>query len=241
MVLSDIRIFLSYKWRVLTCDGMATQKRLLNGKFPIIFDVGAYTGQVTKKYRKVFPDALICCFEPYPDTFKTLSLIQDRRTFTYNLAVSDREDFVNLQVNSDCATNSLLTPSKGIERWADNVDAAMPMDAIRVKSTTIDAFCKQNNIGHINILKMDIQGGEMMALRGAHRMLSSQQVSLIYTELLFVPLYQGQASFEAILNYLASWGYKLFGLYNFALDKSGRLKWCDGLFCSEKVLVKYDK
>jgi FkbM family methyltransferase len=215
---------------------MADQKRLLGGKVDVILDVGAYTGQMALKYRKIFPDAIICCFEPHPEIFKVLSEIESKRTFVYNLAVSDKEDMVNFQVNRDCATNSLLTPSKEISKWADNADAVIPTDTIRVKTVTIDNFCKERSIGHIDILKMDIQGGEMMALRGAKRMLSSRQVDLIYTELLFVPLYQGQASFEAICEYLSVWGYNLFNLYNFALDRLGRLKWCDGVFCSVKVL-----
>ena len=35
----------------------------------------------------------------------------------------------------------------------------------------------------IDILKLDIQGGELMALRGAMRLLEAGNVSLIYTEL----------------------------------------------------------
>lgn len=232
----NYKAFLLYKWQELVRDGLTDQRKLLGGKASVIFDVGAYIGRIANKYQQMFPDAIIYCFEPYPDTFRKLQRIENKRTLVYNLAVSDRERVMDLQVNRNYATNSLLFSSEEIAKWADKPTDVMPMDTIKVKVTTVDKFCRENKIGHIDILKMDIQGGEIMALHGAQRMLSTQQIDLIYIELLFVPLYDGQASFEAISNYLAVSGYKLFNFYNFAIDKTGRLKWCDGLFCLGKIL-----
>jgi hypothetical protein len=53
----------------------------------------------------------------------------------------------------------------------------------------MDEFCRRQSIGHVNILKLDIQDGEVKAFRGAECMLSERRVGL------FVSVYQGQANF----------------------------------------------
>ena len=76
---------------------------------------------------------------------------------------------------------------------------------------------------------MDIQGGEAMALRGAGRLLAQQAVWLIYVEVLFAPLYEGQAYFCDVSAILANHGYQLFGLYNLVQSDRG-LGWGDAIF-----------
>lgn len=237
MQFSYLKTAFGYKWRDLFRDGMADQKRLVDAKR--IFDVGAFTGQVTKKYRKLFPEARIYSFEPCRESFNKLELVTDKKIFPYLLAVSDRSGLVDYHVNNNHATNSLLESTKDIGQWSDNKESITRVEERKVHSTTIDKFCSEWHVSTIDILKMDIQGGESRALDGAFHMLVNHCIKVIYTELLFVPLYEGQAWYYNITNHLSVMGYTLFGLYNFAIDKSGKLKWCDGLFCSEKVLKEY--
>jgi len=53
---------------------------------------------------------------------------------------------------------------------------------IDVPSVTVDNFCAQSGIDHIDILKLDVQGGELLALEGTKHMLSRTAVTLIYAE-----------------------------------------------------------
>ena len=101
---------------------------------------------------------------------------------------------------------------------------------IKVESITIDTFCRQESIRAIDILKFDIQGGELNALRGAAGMLSNQRVQLVYAELLFVPVYQGQADFHEVASYLSRHGYRLYDFYNFSYSERGQLRWGDAIF-----------
>lgn len=233
MQISDLKTALGYKWRDLTRDSMADQVKLLNGKANVIFDVGAYNGDTAERYSSTFPEAVIYAFEPDPDSFKALC---SKNKLSYPFAISNNEDVVNLYVNKDKATNSLLLNDSKIGRWADNEDSVVSNDVIRVKSTTIDKFCTTNRIKHIDILKLDIQGGEMDALSGSVGYLHANRIGIIYVELLFVPLYIGQSMYHEIITFLDRFGFTLFNLYNFAIDSNGRLKWCDGLFYSNVVL-----
>jgi hypothetical protein len=114
-------------------------------------------------------------------------------------------------------------------------DAVLLKNVVKVKATTIDEFCDKEGIDHIMILKMDMQGGELLALEGAKKKLTRKAISLIFLELLFVPLYIGQAEYHQVCGLLAKFGYRLFDMYNCTYDSSGKIKWCDGLFVGPGV------
>ncbi|MET0168053.1 MAG: hypothetical protein ABW318_24070, partial [Vicinamibacterales bacterium] len=50
-------------------DAFSVQRELIRADEPLIFDVGAHHGSVARTYRRLFPGALIHCFEPFPDSF----------------------------------------------------------------------------------------------------------------------------------------------------------------------------
>ncbi len=51
-----------------------------------------------------------------------------------------------------------------------------------VQVTTVDAFCAGHGIGHIDLLKLDIEGSELPALRGSQRMLAEGRIDRIMVE-----------------------------------------------------------
>jgi hypothetical protein len=56
------------------------QQELIGKTNPVIFDVGAHLGLVTKLYRELFPSALIHSFEPSPESFQKLKKYHLRDT-----------------------------------------------------------------------------------------------------------------------------------------------------------------
>jgi hypothetical protein len=54
----------------------------------------------------------------------------------------------------------------------------------------VHAYPKARDISHIDLLNIDVQGGERMVLEGARRLLKNGAVSLIYTEAMFFPFYE---------------------------------------------------
>jgi len=63
------------------------------------------------------------------------------------------------------------------------------------------------NYGHIDLLKMDTQGTEMEVLEGAEGKLSNHGISIIRSEVSFVQIYEGGASFSDVDAYLRSRGF----------------------------------
>lgn len=201
----------------------------------VIFDVGARHGGITMQYRGMFPKAKIFSFEPFPESFSELvkKTENDKENITpVNLGVSDESGKSNFFVNEGDFTNSLL-PSFQSNTVVDNMTATKTQ--IEISTITIDEFAKQNNIERIDILKFDIQGGELKALNGAKKMLAENKISMIYSEALFMKMYEGQPYFHDISLFLYQNGFELINIFNpWYID--GKLAWADALFVNRKSM-----
>lgn len=125
----------------------------------------------------------------------------EARTSCHQLAISDSEASIALNANASPATNSLLpVDGRAAQFWGGGVLESVC--EVPIHTTTIDEFCRSRDLDRIDILKLDVQGGEFAALKGAGRMLAEQRISLIYMELILVPTYDGQRVLREYLELL---------------------------------------
>lgn len=219
---------------IRSMDCFAVQAALTAAKEPVIFDVGAADGGVAKIYRERFPQASIHCFEPFPAAFARLkqALGSAPRTFCHAIALSDRQGSALLNANVSAATSSLLpTDARGASFWGGGLLDTTAQ--VTVETNTVDAFCAAAGIAHIDILKLDVQGFEYAVLQGGRRMLESQQVGLVYTELIMCPTYQGQRKLHEYLSFFDAVGYELVDFFN-PVRRRGQLLQADAVFISRK-------
>ncbi len=232
-LIGRLRAGLQYRVRQCGKNPYVAKKNILATTEPgVIFDIGAHCGDTTAAYARHFPESVIYSFEPFSESCDKLKMRykNNQKVKIFQMAISNRQGMMDFYSNADSATNSLLPIGGEAEKWSDMSDAVLLKNMVKVKSTTIDEFCAKEGIDHIMILKMDMQGGELLAIEGAKKMLMGKAISLIFLELLFVPLYIGQAEYHQVCALLAKFGYRLFDIYNCAYDNSGKMKWCDGLF-----------
>jgi FkbM family methyltransferase len=193
-----------------------------------IFDIGANEGQTTQRYSQMFPTAKIYSFEPVPEVFSILErkFHENPQIIVNQLAVSDAVGTADFYLHAYTSNvwNSLLPKASGSKIVPEDVSA------VKVPTITIDVFCDQHNINTIDLLKLDIQGGELLALKGALNMLQKGGIKLIYSEVNFCDLYEGQAMFQDIAAYLHDFGYRTYGLYNIYNPNDGPLGWGDAIF-----------
>ena len=104
-------------------------------------------------------------------------------------------------------------------------------------TTTLDVYCLANSISHINILKIDAQGGEALILEGGESLLRNQRIDLIYLEVIFEATYQGQPMLWDQMSRMNEFGYKLINIYD-ATKVRGKLMQMDVLFASQEFLAK---
>lgn len=216
-------------------DTFEVQKEICGHiKNPVIFDLGANNGDIAKLYLQHFSSARLYAFEPFPGSYNNLlvNFGNDSRVKHYQLAVSDSNEEKEFFVNKNVDTNSLLKSRKSglsSDRQVKNITS------IRVKTTTLNDFCDSNGINRIDILKMDIQGGELRALRGASKLLEQKKIGIIYLEVYFVEQYENHPLFHDISKYLLQFGFCLQDLYNPIYGK-GSIAWADALFKQQNPL-----
>ena len=120
-------------------------------------------------------------------------------------AVSQSNDFISFyKINAQKTETTHFDGNQGASSTF-KASGKYPMenyvqDEVRVKSVRLDSFMESNNISHIDILWMDIQGGELEALKGLGDRIFD--VKLIYSEVEFMEIYENQPLFDDIKDYL---------------------------------------
>ena len=191
------------------------QQQLIKSERPVIFDVGAHEGEITAKYRNLFPQATIHAFEPFPEAVKGMEArFRGDPTVTCNaVAVGDAEGTIELNVNASSATNSILKSSpEGPTHWGNHLMETQRATT-SVPMVTLDAYCLRHGIESIDLLKLDIQGAELRALQGARSLLEGRRIGLVYMELMLASTYIGQPLMADYLQFFEGVGYTLFNLF----------------------------
>ena len=203
----------------------------------IIFDIGANNGSTVAEYRKLFPESTVHCFEAIPGLVVKIKdrFSADNNVKVHPVAVDESPGNRHFHVNRNIDTSSLLRSSvESIPSSYRSIQS--PTKIIEVDCQTIDSVCSEESVSRIDILKMDIQGGELGALRGAAKMLANAAVDLIYSEVWFLPFYDDQPLFGDICSFLAQFGYSIHGIYNVGISGgTGRMTWADSIFVSPEL------
>ena len=140
--------------------------------------------------------------------------------------MGEKKSILPFYVNKNVDTNSLLKSAKiGLSSDSQVANESV----IEVPCIKLDDFCDENNITDIDILKMDIQGGEFSALRGAANLLKEKKIKLIYLETYYREQYVDQPLFHDISKLLHGYGYYLQDIYHPIYGK-GSIAWSDVIF-----------
>jgi hypothetical protein len=142
--------------------------------------------------------------------------------------LSERRGQSVMHVYSNAAINSLSSVAVGAERLIDGPVVAEP--TIVVDHLSLGEFCNTEGLEQFDILKLDTQGHDLAILQGQADLLRSGRIRYILAELLFAPLYTGQAQAGQVISLLESCGYQVLDFYDFVYDESQGLKWGDALF-----------
>ncbi len=174
-------------------------------RFDVIFDVGANVGQSALKYVSNYPHSAIYCFEPITATYEQLKLKLESKSQVQclNLALSDIAGQATMISEGVSTMNSLV--QEGDDSEMQNTES--------VKLSTLDEFCKENNIEKISYLKIDTEGGDLNVLKGSKGILNLHGVDFVEVEAGMNPTNTHHAPFESLKNMLESHGYFIFGIY----------------------------
>jgi len=210
-------------------DALTEQRRLLGPAVRTIFEVGAADGRDAAQYAAWYPQADVYAFEPVPESFESLmKFAEDHPNLHgFQCALSDSQGIARFNLGNWVDASSLLK-ARNTGATFDAYQASSR--AIEVTTETIDAFCLSHDISHIDLLKMDTQGAELLVFKGAERMLETGSIDIIYTEMQFAELYEGAALADQIIGRLGGHGYRLHNLYDPHHNQRGELCWGDAIF-----------
>lgn len=198
-----------------------------------IFDVGANEGQSSLEFIKIFPYATIYSFEPFTETYMLLKEnVDSSRVKTFNLGFADSQGSRQFHASDLSCLNSIL--KQGSE-WVWQSDPLK--SSVELQFDTLDSFCLKQGIEYIDILKIDVQGAEEYVLKGAVRMLNEHRIGFVKLEVLFIELYEGQATFTSLYEMMLKYNFVFFGLYDHYYE-NGRLSWCDALFIHSNFFAR---
>lgn len=217
------------------------QQLLVTTESPVIFDVGAHTGETYKDYRRRFSDASLHLIEPFEQSATLLKEIAstDERAHVHQVALSDVTGESTLHVNHSSATNSLQPlVSDAAARWG--ASTLTKQTETIVKTVTLDSLCESLGISEIDIIKIDVQGTEMCVLKGAEQMFNAQNVGLLQMEYIAESTYERQRPLHEYLEFFHSRNYQLLDIYQ-PIRRNGKLLQCDLLFANQRYLEHFDE
>jgi FkbM family methyltransferase len=182
------------------------------GSFATVFDIGSRDGRQSLQLAKLFPNAAIVAIECNPET-----LGQCRS----NAAKQPRIKLVEKAINSHTGRCRFFPiDTKGtITSWADGNPGASSLfvatgdypietyvqNEIEVDCVRLDDLCDQLDIKVIDLIWMDLQGAELLALQSAGAVLESTRY--IYVEVSHRAIYAGQCMFDDVEAFLTSRGF----------------------------------
>jgi FkbM family methyltransferase len=140
---------------------------------PTVMDIGFYSGDYTAAVLERRPRASVRAFDPSKFAAGQHSgrFGDDRRVVFERMGVSDKSgtavfhDYGNMN-------NSLVT--------RPNQDTSGAEYAVPI--VTLDEYCAQQGIKHVDLLKIDAEGFDANVLEGAGRMLESESIDIFMFE-----------------------------------------------------------
>jgi FkbM family methyltransferase len=209
--------------------------RFLKSKAPInLVDIGASSGDFAKAVEIYCGIRHAVLVEPQPArTAELVTRFPGREFKICECAVSDKDGCAEMDVLNWHYSSSLLP----VKRDVAEVDKIVDLDVrerIQVRVQKIDDVMAgvpwHSEI--VDLLKVDVQGGELAVFRGAQDTL--RRTRMIWTEVSFRPMYEGAASFSDIHSFMYQSGFVLLWISPGFRGAGGELLEGDALF------AKYD-
>ena len=169
----------------------------------VLYDIGAHGGVYTLTLLRRFPSMIVHSFEPQPEELlKNLALNSVSSDRVHAVALGDQEQTVRM-----------TTKERSSNHICDRGDRSVPM--IR-----LDDYIRERKLPDPDWIKIDIEGMELPALRGAEQTLRRSHPTIICEINQISGRYGSKVS--DLIGYLNSLGYSMHALHD------GKLRIIDG-------------
>jgi FkbM family methyltransferase len=223
------------RWRAGLRQGVAASiehDRLpLRRDFRTVIDVGANRGQFALYSTVRFPQAQIYSLEPLSKPRRQMAALfaSEPRVHILAKAAGEAAGTASIHVSGQDDSSSLLPMAVAqLKRYPET--AMVGTEDVEVD--TLDGLFAGVDLEGPVLLKLDVQGYELQALKGGRELLG--RVDAVLTEASFVPFYEGQALFDDLHGLLTDAGFQLAGG---AMSAQAGGRWEQGDFVYERPVV----
>ena len=225
-----------YDFLRYTADNFASLRRakiVQTQNIALVLDVGAYEGTYALQLRQSGYSGRITSFEPLSQTFSILQqrAASDPLWSCENLAIGDSDGMIEMNISGHTSSSSILPISEAHLK-------AMPSSATvskeKVKIARLDSLLgKMFERNRNTYVKIDVQGFEKHVLAGARETL--RQTRAIELELSLVPVYQGAALLDEMLDWLTQHDFIMVSIEHVFSDvRTGNMLQADGIFVKQE-------
>jgi FkbM family methyltransferase len=172
---------------------------------PVIVHVGAYTGLDTHKAARIWPEAKIFALEANPRAYvemlKHIAETDFKNIKTQYLAIGDHKGtspfYLSRGPNGDDIS---YEQASSLLPLSPDLGGSNPEPKIEVPCMSLDDWCQLNNIEHIDILRLELEGFELQALQCSPNIL--KKVRIIYLQSFFSPDRIGMTNYFWLKDFL---------------------------------------
>jgi FkbM family methyltransferase len=229
--------FTEHEGRMRTFDVLS---EFISDTCPVVVECGAYHGASAEKFLNIFDNPTIHAVEPVPKHVEVLSekFAENENVIIHETAIGSEEDTIEISVTKK--TNSSSVFEQGLfKKYQDgNPEVYDTAKRAEVRQVAIDTL-----VENADIIKLDMEGYELNALRGAEDVLN--QCKCVVAEVSFVPLRSGQPIFTDIDLFLQDTGFHLYDFDTLRRGTDGQLIvthaiWFSKEFYSHNDVLIYD-
>lgn len=189
-----IKALLSYSTRKRLLDivkpnrpGIGPVLRNMDRSLRTVFDIGANVGDVSLLMLYYFPQATVYSFEPCADTYRQLTKNIGKsgyggRSKACNFGFYDVPKEANLNITSFHGANSMLELTDEYRRMNPHIKE---LNSEKINLVRLDDYVTEQGIGHIDLVKIDVEGVEKQILDGGVKTFSTM-VETVVMEISFV-------------------------------------------------------
>jgi FkbM family methyltransferase len=138
----------------------------------LVVDIGANEGFYTLKVKEQNPRCKIICVEPNPYVFemleKNIESNNIRDVVLVNKAIGSSNGVITLEIIKEIGSIGGRDLRIAERPWLKDEF----IERIEVYAVTLDALCRENNVSHIDILKIDVEGMETEILEASKDVLN---------------------------------------------------------------------
>ena len=174
----------------------------------VVFDLGARNGWFFSCWKAFCSNAVVHAFEPDQAAYKRLvnRFSNDENVVLIDKGVGESESVETFYHLADSeVSSSFLQHDPSV--WEEIKYQTGDVQERQLQVTTLDSYCQENTVDSIYLLKIDIQGYELRALKGASKTL--KVTDYVFVESAIKPLYKGAASFTQVHEFMVAQGFHL--------------------------------